>query len=193
MPGFDAVIFDMDGTLIASPLDFAAIRAEFGVAPGDGIIEQLDARPPAERDRCRQRLAEIEMTAAAEATLIPGAVETVEAVRAAGLKTALLTRNARPVMETLLGRFGALRFDLCWSREDGPIKPEPDGVLRACRQLNVAPERTACVGDYHYDITAANAAGTTSILLAQGPRPEFADQADRVITALAELPGVLGI
>ena len=143
--------------------------------------------------RARRVLLEMEMSAAARATMMPGAVETVEAVRRAGLRTALLTRNARQVVAAIMERFGGLRFDLTWSREDGPIKPDPDGILRACRRLGIAPERTACVGDFFYDIAAANAAGTTSILFAPGPAPEFAKDADFVISALADLPGVLGI
>ena len=45
MADFDGVIFDMDGTLVVSPLDFVAIRAELGIAPGNGL---LSWRPAAE-------------------------------------------------------------------------------------------------------------------------------------------------
>ena len=72
-------------------------------------------------------------------------------------------------------------------------EPAPDGVLRACAELGVSAERTACVGDFHYDITAANEAGAVSVLLADDDVPDFANQADYVIAALPELLGVLGI
>ena len=49
------------------------------------------------------------------------------------------------------------------------------------------------VGEFPSDISAANAAGTTSILLATGEAPEFAKDADVVIKTLAQLPAVLGI
>lgn len=193
MADFDGVIFDMDGTLVVSPLDFVAIRATLGIAPGNGILEEIQAMPPHRKTPADRRLLEMEMAAAAKATVMPGAIEVVEAVRLAGLRTALLTRNARQVVAAILDRFADLRFDLTWSREDGPIKPEPDGILRACDTLDIDPARTACVGDYAYDIDAANAAGTTSILLATGEAPEFAKDADVVIKTLAQLPAVLGI
>jgi phosphoglycolate phosphatase-like HAD superfamily hydrolase len=57
--------------------------------------------------------------------------------------------------------------------------------------LGAAESQTACVGDFRYDIVAANDAGAVSILLARGPRPDFAAEADFVITELIELLEVL--
>ena len=193
MRQFDGVIFDMDGTLIEPLLDFGAIRDELGVSPQDGIVETIESMPAGDREKARRLLLDHELSAARRAGLMPGASSAVRAVRSAGLKTALLTRNSARAMEIVLRRFGNLHFDLTWSREDGPIKPEPDGVLRACNELGIQPERTACVGDFHYDITAANAAGAISILLVPADRPVWADEADHVISTLSQLPGILGI
>jgi HAD superfamily hydrolase (TIGR01509 family) len=38
-------------------------------------------------------------------------------------------------------------------------KPAPDGVLEACRRLNVSPADTILVGDSRFDEGAAQAAG----------------------------------
>ncbi len=192
MKRFDGIIFDMDGTLIESLLDFAAIRRHLGISDDTGIIEGIDAMPPDKRTAAADWLLEQEMTAVQNATLLPGVHDLLAACRKAGLKTALLTRNARQVMETVIEKF-RLTFDLAWSREKGPIKPEPDGVLRACRDMGIKPQRTVCVGDFKYDIIAANAAGATSILLARRDRPDFADDADYVVADLAELYEILGI
>ena len=51
MADFDGVIFDMDGTLVVSPLDFVAIRAELGIAPGNGILEEIQAKVDEEWER----------------------------------------------------------------------------------------------------------------------------------------------
>ena len=189
---FELVIFDMDGTLIAQMLDFQTIRSELEIPPGQGILEAIEAMPPARRTEAEAWLVQTELQAAEKARLTPGAVETLATIRDANIKIALLTRNTRESMQKVIAKFG-LEFDLAWSREDGPIKPEPDSVLKACDTLGVPPERTACVGDFQYDIVAANAAGAVSILLAPDQRPEFADIADHVITKLSELPGLLGI
>lgn len=192
MRPFDGVIFDMDGTLIEPLLDFRQIRADLGVPEGSGIIEALDAMAPEQAAARRRRLEAHELDAARRARLMPGAGEIVRKIRLAGLKTALLTRNSAAAMRVVLDRLG-LSFELAWSREQGPIKPEPDGVLRACRELGIAPARTACVGDFRYDLVAANAAGAVSILLDRGQQLDFAGLADHVIAELGELEEVLGI
>ena len=189
---YQGVVFDMDGTLIEPLLDFPRLRSELGIPPKMGVLEALDAMDQAEAAPRRRVLLEHELLAARTAELHPGAVETLDAIGAAGLKTALLTRSAAEAMAVVIERFG-LRFDLAWSRENGPIKPEPDGILRACRQLGIAPAATACVGDFRYDMLAANAAGAVAILLARNSMPDFAGLARHVITELDQLPGLLGI
>ena len=189
---YQGVIFDMDGTLIEPLLDFPRLRSELGIPPEAGILEALDAMTPAEAEPRRRALLQHELLAASKAAPHPGAVETLDAIRAAGLKTALLTRSAPEAMAVVIERFG-LRFDLAWSRQNGPIKPEPDGILRACRQLGVTPAQTACVGDFRYDMLAANAAGAVAILLARKQMPDFAHLARHVITELDQLPALLGI
>ena len=191
---FKLVIFDMDGTLIDQMLDFEAIRGKLSIPPDEGILEAIETMSPARRTEAEAWLVQTELQAAEKARLMPGAVETLASIRNANIKVALLTRNSRESMQKVIGKFD-LQFDLTWSREDGPIKPEPDGVLRACDTLAVAPEQTACVGDFQYDLVAANAAGTVSILFApdQRQKPQFADLADHVITKLAQLPALLGI
>ena len=184
----------MDGTLIEQMLDFAGIREHLAIRPDQGILEAISEMPPGKRELAEEWLIETERRTSADARLMPGAVETLAKIRAANIKTALLTRNTRASMQTVMGKFG-LQFDLTWSREDGPIKPEPDSILKACAQLGAAPERTACIGDFEYDIQAANAAGALSILITphQRQKPPFADTADHVITKLAQLPALLGI
>ncbi len=195
MAGFEAVIFDMDGTLIEPLLDFQALRKELGISPRNGILEAIEMMPATESARAGKKLLEAELAAVQQARLMPQAKKVLRWIRQAGLTTALLTRNAEAAMKQVLQKFFAEDkfFDLTWSRENGPIKPEPEGILRACRQLGAATEKTCCVGDFHYDIVAANAAGAVSVLLDPSGRCEYADQADHVIRRLDELIDILEI
>ena len=157
---------------------------------GAGILEHLATLSPADRAAGLAKLLERETAAARQATLMPGADTVLAAIRQAGLKTALLTRNGPEGAGIVLERFD-LPFDLVWTRDQGPIKPEPDGVLRACKTLGARPTRTVSVGDFHYDVQAANAAGAVSVLLVVDDRPAWADEADHVIDALPKLLEIL--
>ncbi len=191
---YEGVIFDMDGTLIVPLLDFNIIRSDLGIPGGEGILETVAKMPASERTVADARLRTHELAAAGKARSMPGASEIISAIRSAGMKIALLTRNSRQSVKIVLERLPALRFDLIMSREDGAIKPEPDGVLEASRQLDIAPALTVCVGDYHYDIIAANAAGAVSVLLTTHPdRPNCPVQPDYQIGRLDELKDILGL
>ena len=189
---FDCVVFDMDGTLTEAYLDFSAIRADLGIAPDQDILGAMAAMDETLRAEAERRLLAHEMAAANNAPMAEGAGDVVRRIRGAGLATALLTRNSRQAMQAVLRRSG-LEFDVAVSREDGPIKPNPQSILTTCRRLGVRPGRTACVGDWVFDIEAANAAGCLSILLARGRLLDFADQADHVIQAIPELIEILEI
>jgi HAD superfamily hydrolase (TIGR01509 family) len=152
----------------------------------------IAAMAPAPRAAAHSKLLAHELTAARTVGLAQGAAEVLERIAASGMSTALLTRNAPEAMALILKRFG-LRFDLAWSRADGPIKPSPVSILEACRQLGVQPARTICVGDWLYDLQAANAAGCRSVLLARQGNHQFAQHAHHVIDALAQLLPLLGL
>jgi HAD superfamily hydrolase (TIGR01509 family) len=186
-----AVIFDMDGTLTDSPLDFERIRAECGVPAGRSVLEHLATLPEPERRRAEAVLAEHERRAAAECVLKDGARETVDALRSRGLKTALLTRNSAESVRTVLGRLG-LAFDCRLSREDAEPKPSPDAVLRIARRFGVRPQEVLMVGDYVYDVQAGRAAGARTVLLRNPKVPERPPEADYVIDDLRELLAVVG-
>lgn len=47
-PGPRAVIFDLDGTLVDSRLDFSAMRAELQAPEGVGLLEYIDGLPTAD-------------------------------------------------------------------------------------------------------------------------------------------------
>ncbi len=180
-----AVIFDLDGTLTRPYLKFDAIRAELGV---DGpVLEAMAQMDPESRKRVETALVAYERDAAENATLQDGAIEVMEAVREMGYAVAILTRNARPTVDMVLDRYG-IKVDTLRTREDGAIKPSPEPVLSICRELNTEPRRSWMVGDYLFDIMSGREAGAQTVLMVGDKAPpEFADQADHVISRLVEL------
>jgi len=185
----EAIIFDLDGTLTRPVLDFDAIRTELGLPPGP-LLEQMEAMSAEQRRRVEQVLHRHEADAAHNSELHDGAGRALRALHDRGLRLAILTRNSRRSVQTVLDRHGLTElFDVAYTREDGPAKPSPQPVLEICQRLGVPAGRTWVVGDYLFDIQAGRAAGagTTVLMIGQKEPPEYADQADHVIRRLDQL------
>jgi HAD superfamily hydrolase (TIGR01509 family) len=167
-----AIIFDLDGTLTEPLLDFDAMRAEIGLPPGP-ILEQLAHADAATRARADEILRRHEREAIARATLADGCAELLGRLAALGIPAAIITRNVREVVDTFAATFG-FSFAGIYTREDGPHKPAPDGVLALCGIMGTAPADTLVVGDYKFDILAGRDAGcrTALVLSTHRPTPE---------------------
>ena len=186
-----AVVYDLDGTLVDSGLDFPAIRREMALPEGVPILEALAEIPPGERlDDCLRVLDRHECEAAERATLMPGAAELVASLGARDIPQGIFTRNSRRCSTRMLERVGLeFRWVLC--REDGPPKPHPAGLLKLCEIWRVDPADVLFVGDYLHDINAGRAAGVRTVLFAPGELPQYAPLADFCISSLAEIEALI--
>ena len=168
-------VFDLDHTLVRSPLDLAAMALDMRA-----LIERNCGTLPARAERyrvgeliayCRSQARHMEADAWAlaldherralgEASLEPGALEAVTGAQAAGFTTALWTNNAREVTVEALGRFALLpHFDLLVTRDDmRELKPDPDGWRVIAARFGRVTDAVV-VGDSWVDGVAASAAG----------------------------------
>ncbi len=192
MPEPHAVIFDFDGTLTKSYLDFDEIRAELGI-DGGPILEAISEMNAEARAHAETILQRHEWEAARNAQLQPGAREVVAACRAHNVPVAILTRNARPTLDHVLDLFG-ITVDAIRTRDDGAIKPSPEPVHSICKQLGVTAASSWMVGDHLYDMRTGKAAGTRTVLFVDDDgTPQDTGGADHVVHRLEELlPLVLG-
>jgi HAD superfamily hydrolase (TIGR01549 family) len=181
------VIFDLDGTLIDSRLDFGAMRRDMGFPHGQPILEGIEALPTSDRrEQCLAILRDHERRGAESATLMPGACELLAELDHQRLPTAILTRNARAMTDLTLARLG-LRFSQVLTREDAPPKPDPGGLLHICRVWNLPVTEVLFVGDFRFDVLAGQAAGIATLLYAPDGPPDYSHEADFVIAHLREV------
>jgi phosphoglycolate phosphatase len=192
-------VFDLDHTLVSSPLDLAAMALEMRA-----YIEQCRGPLPAREERyrvgelvrwCRDHAPDIstpvwdialdhERRAVVEAWLEPGAREALAGARAAGFATALWTNNAREVTDLALERF-ALRdaLDLVVTRDEmTEMKPSADG-WRVIAARFAGLRDAVVVGDSWVDGLAAAAAGVPFIAY----RPRAGELSRWKITPIAQL------
>jgi HAD superfamily hydrolase (TIGR01509 family) len=183
--GLQAVLFDMDGTLIDSEYDWPAIRRRLGVS-SDSIIDELNGLPESERRSKWADLSDIERRATERAKIKPGAAELLAWLAARGLATALVTNNTDHNTRQLLDRFG-LSFDVVLTRDCGLWKPSGAPLLEAMRRLGATPDRCLAVGDSKYDVAAARHAGCGRVCVVYGGAEQYADHADLAFRDLAAL------
>jgi len=186
------IIFDLDGTLVDSGLDFEAIRRDMGLPSGALILETL-ARTPAgdEKLQMLEVLRRHELQAAHRAVLYEGVAEFLEWIDSRQLPRGILTRNSRESTEIVLERL-SLRFSCVLTREDAPPKPDPEGLLSICRQWQLPPSDVLFCGDYLFDLQAGGRAGMHTILYAPQTVPDFAPLADLVLRDFREAPEMIG-
>ena len=180
-----AFIFDLDGTLTIPQLDFASIRAEMGITDGP-ILEELEALAPSQAEAARKVLEAHEEKAAITSTLQPGARELLDELRRRNIPTAILTRNSRRSLDTVIKKH-RLQVNETLSREEAPVKPSPEPVLLLCDRLGTEPANTLVTGDYIFDIESANRAGAISVLLLNQNNSRFSEEADLKIGHLREI------
>ena len=188
----EAVIFDLDGTITEPFLDFDQMRSEMGLVKEDGplweAMTKLDARRRQETERILDRH---EQLAIENSTLNIGVRQTITKLKELAIKSGILTRNTAKNAHSVLKKHN-LQFDAVIGREDGPIKPDPFGVLQLCRSFGTEPAKTLVVGDYLYDLISAINAGAIGVLLKNHPQADdFAKHAAFVINRIDELIAII--
>lgn len=134
----------------------------------DAVLAHLDLEVDAP---VRERLVACFHAAGLDCTIeiVPGALATLGALRALGVKTAIICDiglTPSSALRELLARAGVLELiDVeCWSDERGVYKPDPTMFSWTLELLNVSPREAMHVGDRRRtDVAGARRAGLTSV------------------------------
>jgi mannitol-1-/sugar-/sorbitol-6-phosphatase len=180
---FDAVLFDMDGTLIDSTP--AVIRAwnmwavEHGL-PADvqngwhGVPSASVVRAVLEADRHEAAIArinELEIAELDDIVILPGATEALVALR--GAKNAIATSCTVPLAQARLAAAQLTPPSVLVTADDVLHgKPSPDPYLEAARRLGVDPAGCLVVEDAPAGLKSARAAGCATLAVITTTRPE---------------------
>ncbi|MBQ1396574.1 MAG: HAD-IIIA family hydrolase [Eubacterium sp.] len=188
---YDLVIFDMDGTVLDSLTDLAAAmnralresglpersREDLKNALGKGARWFADhAAPedaaPQQKEEVYQRFIRFyDGNNAVHTAPYPGIPELLRELRAAGVKTAVVSNKMDPAARALSERhFGPLMDIAVGERKGVRRKPAPDAVLEVLKELDTAPERAVYVGDSEVDVETGRNAGMDVISVTWGYR-----------------------
>lgn len=182
-----AYVFDLDGTLINSGPDIVAAanvtRRAYMVSelPYDAIIRYVGAGVRQLMEGVMQDLAE-EDWGAASAHFISTyhSAMTVKTHLYDGIRELLAARRDRP-MAVCTNKPEAMtqiilkHYDIdhhfqvvVGADAQFPNKPDPQGLLHICRQVECAPKEVAMIGDSVVDIETARAAGCMAVAVGWG-------------------------
>jgi HAD superfamily hydrolase (TIGR01509 family) len=177
--GLQAVLLDMDGTLVDTE-DFwwqaeRSLFAEFGHAldeadrahvvggPMTRVIDYLLARTdvplaPAELTvLINQRFVDL---LADGVPLMPGAERLLNTLDAHGVPAALVSASHRHIIDIVLRSLGAEHFAFSVAGDEvARTKPHPDPYLAAAARLGADPARCVVIEDAPTGVRAAEAAG----------------------------------
>ncbi|WP_069386870.1 HAD-IA family hydrolase [Cellulosimicrobium cellulans] len=168
---FDAVLFDMDGTLIDSvpAVDRCWRRwaAEQGLpgaetfqiphgTPARTVIAGL--LPPERVEAAHARIQELELVDNDGVTMLPGTPGALSALPAE--RQAIVTSCTRPLAEARMAASGLEARSVVVTADDvARGKPDPDPFLLGAEKLGVDPARCLVVEDAPAGIASARAAG----------------------------------
>jgi HAD superfamily hydrolase (TIGR01509 family) len=173
-------MFDMDGLLVdTEPLWFQAegtvmarlggtwSHADQGALVGGSmnvtvrylLSKATKAAQPADVARWLTEAMIDELTSG-PLPVLPGAVDLLEEVRAAGLPHALVTSSEPEIVDAVLPRLGVAAFGVVVCAADvARTKPDPEGYLLAAAKLGVEPQCSIALEDSPTGTAAAEAAG----------------------------------
>ena len=176
---FDAILWDMDGTLIDSePIWIAEetrLMEEIGVEWSEedalhclgGPLERVDAYM---RSRSGSRHAPLELANQLIERMVvrlsnhlefsPGAHELIKQLHQAGIPMALVSASTRKIMDAALLSIGREFFQHTCSADDvSKTKPDPEGYITAAKRLEVRIENSLIIEDSNTGMSAAIASG----------------------------------
>jgi phosphoglycolate phosphatase len=213
LAGTEAILFDMEGTLVDFQWDLeGAVRETLEMLEGSGLpvdrlrkkeysalmIEAMKMGPAAGRspDWVREEIGAVYDRYDEDAfscwSLRPGALDFLKALKKEGIKAGLVSNVGRKAMEK-----GVLKlqlrnlFQAVVTRNDVRFpKPSGEGILLALSRLQVKSPHAVYVGDSPDDIRAAREARIKVILIAGGKYPgtdPLSPEPDFMIEDFAEL------
>ncbi len=192
MPEIDGFIFDMDGTLLHTLPDLAAVTNK---------ALELEGFPPHTEEQIRMfvgngalalaRLAVPDGATEEQAEKVfrnfkslygkfglsltsefEGMTETLKELHARGKKLGIMSNKFEGGVKDVEAKFFPGLFDVSHGETDTiPRKPDPDGLLLCAREMGLEPACCAYFGDSHTDLIAAHNAGMLAVGVTWGYQP----------------------
>jgi phosphoglycolate phosphatase len=175
--GYDAVVFDLDGTVARLDVDWprvdretASIVEDHGFEPTESAWAALDLADEAGFGGIHELLCDHERRGAERSTRLPAADDLL-ALADDGVATAVCSLNCEAAVRIALNAHGlADAVGATVGRDSvGTRKPDPGPLLAAIDRVGADRERALFVGDSERDELTAERAGVDYRYVGDGP------------------------
>lgn len=188
---YDAIFFDLDGTVmdslqdIVNAVNHALRRYGFGEWTAEALRPHLGwgvgplfrrILPPDTPEALREEMMRFYRPYYAAHTCdvgkpFPGILPMLARLREAGLRLAILSNKPDAALQPIVGRFFADLVDLsAGEKPEIRAKPHPEMIEDAARRLGVSLKRCLYVGDSEVDIDTARNVGIDCVCVSWGFR-----------------------
>lgn len=182
----EGFILDWDGVLADTRLDFSPIRAKYFNGERLPLVEAAELLEPAAREALERDMYDLEMEGAKRASPVEGAHALLEWLDRSRIPWAVVSRNCRDSIFEAARRCDIDLPSSVLSRDDGPLKPDPQALWAAAGAIGVEPGRCVMIGDFVYDLQGAKRAGMRAVLV-ERVVPEWQQWADVSFDRLEQL------
>jgi phosphoglycolate phosphatase len=208
-----AVLFDLDGTLVDTAPDMAGalnrLREEHGLEPlpyerlrpyvsrgSNGLIGVGFGAAPSDAERARmieRFLAIYDARLCEESKLFDGMPGALEWIEGRGAPWGIVTNKPEWLARPLLTQLGLLARAGCLVSGDSlpERKPHPRPLLHAAELLGVTPSACVYVGDDLRDVEAGHAAGMGTLVARWGYVPADQDPSEWGADTQIDTPAAL--
>jgi len=182
---FKTIVFDFDGTLAQLNIDFSNMHrcvidliAGFDVNPGGlenlFVLEMIEAgrklialsHPGQETvflKNAYELIRNIEIEGAKRGKLFDGTEEMMNELKTHNIKIGVVTRNCIDAVKILCPRIEDFCGAVITREATRKVKPNPEQLKIALKELDADPAHTAMVGDHPMDISTGKDVGTYTI------------------------------
>jgi len=176
-----AVLFDLDGTLtdtfelwyhsVASlvkkhagkKLSKEEYEQKYWGADSRTKIRKLITEEPERVEKLYAELQKLLLDNIKLVKTFPGVPETLKAL-SENYRLAVISNSSMKFLEAQLKQTGTMKY-FSAKIADAKPKPDPEGILKACKELGVSVKEAVFVGDSQYDAGAGKNAGIRTIII----------------------------
>ncbi len=178
MKKIKGIIFDLDGTIISSFIDFSAMKKRI-----EKLAEKYNMKVPSIKlpalemieiiykknkenknkekfkEEAEKIIIEEETIGMKKAFSYPDMIVLLKKLKKNGIKIGIITRNCRKVSETVIKKF-SIPYDVVLTRDDvKKVKPHTYHLKEVLKKMGVKKENAVIVGDHYFDILCGKKAG----------------------------------